>query len=74
MHPLDLAEERERRRRREHRKLATAIRHAIHAATPAERVDLIALSDAVRLNHVSVEDARQTVAALRRTQQTRNAA
>jgi hypothetical protein len=74
MHPVDINDERARRARRAQRKLDNAIRDAGIHATTAEFLDLEQLARNVRAGLMPIEHAHDLVAALRRQQQSRNAA
>jgi hypothetical protein len=58
----------DRHTRRQAAKLGTGVRQAALHATPQQLADLYALVAAVHAGHVTIHDARTTVAQLRRTQ------
>lgn len=74
MHPADLATERQRRARREHNKLAQAVRHATLNATEAERVELARTIRQHTAGTITLEQLRQHVNELLTTQHARRAA
>ena len=66
MHPADLATHRSKRARRDRRALAASLRLAYPQATPEDQATLARIVSAVRCDEMTVSDARELVATIRR--------